>query len=255
MDVSSLGAQIAAARKRGVQTNMAWPDPAPSMAEALAIQRKAFEEFGSASMGWKIGATNVAAQQGFGIDSPFYGPMAKAGLLANGASLEKTPLIGACEPEYAFRLARDYPAKGEDINNDTASSVVECLHIAIEVIGRTIANPDFANGVGVTMDFAGNAAFIAGPQVEDWRSQDLVNTPVESWVDEELVHTGNGQPVMGNPVNSLIWLARRLAEQEMHIKAGEWVSTGTCTPAVPATAGTTYSAKFGDFGEVSVVFV
>lgn len=254
MDVSKMAAELVAARKSGVQTHMAWPDPAPTMADAMSIQSAAFELLGSPSVGWKVGATNKAAQDGFGIDAPFYGPMAELGVMENGQTLAKTPCVGACEPEYAFKMARDFPANGEAITAEAAAAAVDSLHIAIEVIGRCNGNTDYANGLGVSMDFGGNVAFVVGPEVADWQDQDLTHSVVESKVDGTVVQTGNGEPVMGHPVNSLVWIAETLAAQGKQIKAGEWVSTGTCTAAVPAQAGTTYAAQFGDFGEVSVKF-
>ena len=254
MDISKMAAEIVAGRKSGVQTMMAWPDPAPTMDDAMAIQAEAFAQFASPSVGWKVGATNEAAQKGFNIDAPFYGPMAEAGVMATGDDLQKTPCVGACEPEYAFKMARDYPANGEAISAETAASAVDTVHIAIEVIGRTIGNPDYANGLGVAMDFAGNVAFVVGPEVANWKDQDLATTAVHSKVDGEVVASGNGEPVMGDPINSLVWLAETLAANGKQIKAGEWVSTGTCTPAIPAAAGSTYTATFGEFGDVSVNF-
>ncbi|MGI9365489.1 MAG: 2-keto-4-pentenoate hydratase [Rhizobiaceae bacterium] len=254
MDVSKMAAEIVAARKSTVQTQMAWPDPAPTMEDAMAIQTAVFDLQGSPSVGWKVGATNKPAQDAFGIGSPFYGPMAESGVMETGASLAKSAVVGACEPEYAFKMLRNFPENGEEINAANATGAVDCLHIAIEVIGRTIGNPDYGNGIGVTMDFGGNVAFVVGPEVANWTEQDLASAPVESMVDGTVVQTGNGEPVMGDPINSLVWLAKTLAQSGQQIKAGEWVSTGTCTAAVPAQAGTTYSAKFSTFGEVSVIF-
>ncbi len=255
MNKSEMAAKIVAARKSGEQTMMAWPQPAPTRDDAMDIQGEAFAQLGSPSVGWKVGATNAAAQEGFAIDSPFYGPMAQAGVLNSGDDLAKTPCVGAVEPEYAFKMARDFPANGEAITVESAKAAVADVHIAIEVIGRCIGNPDYANGVGVTMDFGGNAAFVIGPQVKDWANQDLANTVVETMLDGEVKQTGNGQPVMGDPVNSVVWLAQQLATKGQCLKAGDWISTGTCTAVVPAEAGKTVSAKFGDFGEVSVNFV
>lgn len=254
MDISKMAAEIVAARKSGVQTMMDWPDPAPNMDDAMAIQAEVFAQFDSPRIGWKVGATNEAAQKGFNIDGPFYGPMVEAIVMTSGDDLKKTPCVGACEPEYAFKMARDYPASGEEINAETAAAAVDTLHIAIEVIGRTIGHPDYANGLGVAMDFGGNVAFVVGPEVANWQDQDLTNSPVHSKVDGEVVSSGNGEPVMGNPINSLVWMAQTLAANGLQFKAGEWVSTGTCTPPAPAAAGTTYTATFGEFGDVSVNF-
>ncbi len=255
MNTSEMAALVVEARRTGTQCTLPLPEPIPNRSDAMDIQAEVFDQFGSPSIGWKVGATTKVAQQGFGIDSPFYGPMAEAGVIENGGTIEKTPCIGACEPEYAFKLARDYPASGEAINAETAAAAVESVHAAIEVIGRCIGNAEYANGVGVTMDFGGNAAFVVGPEVSDWQNQDLTNAVVESKVDGEVVQTGNGEPIMGDPINSLVWMAQTLADAGKQIKAGEWVSTGTCTPAVPAEAGKTYTARFSDFGEVSVKFV
>lgn len=255
MNKSEMAAHIATARKSGEQTLMAWPDPAPTREDAMDIQAEAFAQLNSPSVGWKVGATNEAAQKGFAIDSPFYGPMAEVGVMATGGNLKKTPCVGAVEPEYAFKMAKDFPANCDAINVETATAAVETVHLAIEVIGRCIGNPDYANGVGVTMDFGGNAAFVVGPEVSDWANQDFSNTEVESMVDGVVVQTGNGKPVMGDPINSIVWLAEQLVANGDRIQAGQWVSTGTCTAAVPGEAGKTVSAKFGDFGEVSVNFV
>lgn len=255
MNMTDIAANIVAARRTGNQTHIEWPDPAPTLDDAMDIQRMAFEQFGSPSIGWKVGATNEGAQKNFGLTEPFYGPIAEAGLLQSGDKLEKTSCIGAMEPEYAFKMARDFPGDGEAIDVESASSAVEAVHIAIEVIGRCIASEAYQNGIGVTMDFGGNAAFVLGPRVQNWRDQDLVGTPVTAMVDGEITETGNGEPVLGGPINSLVWLAHRLAAGGMVLKAGDWVSTGTCTPPVPAKTGSALSARFGDFGEVVVHIV
>ncbi len=254
MTKSDIANAIAVARKNSEQVDIPAQEPPLSRADAMDIQAMAFEAFGAASVGWKVGATNAAAQKNFGIDSPFYGPIAESGVVLSGATLVKTPNIGAMEPEYAFKFARDFPAAGETINEETIANAVDSVHIAIEMIGRCIGNADWANGVGVTMDFGGNAAFVVGDAIENWRNQDLISTTVEAMVDNEVLQTGNGEPVMGSPIKSLIWLAQQLVESGQTLKAGDWVSTGTCTPPVSAEAGKTLSAKFGNFGTVSVSF-
>ncbi|MDD9910927.1 MAG: fumarylacetoacetate hydrolase family protein [Ahrensia sp.] len=254
MNKTEIASAIAEARKAGEQVDIVLNDATLSRDDAMEIQGLAFEAFGSPSVGWKVGATNAAAQSNFGIDSPFYGPIAEAGVVKSGASLPKLACIGAMEPEYAFRMKRDFPAAGEEITEESAADAVDAVHVAIEMIGRCIGNSQWANGVGVTMDFGGNAAFVIGDAIKDWRSQDLVNTPVTAMVDGEAVETGNGEPVMGAPIKSLVWLAQQLAERGSMLKAGDWVSTGTCTPPVPAQVGKTLSAKFGALGSVSVSF-
>lgn len=254
MNKQAMADNIIAARRTGKQTIMELPDPAPTMADAMDIQALVFEGFGSPSVGWKVGATNEGAQKAFGINTPFYGPMAESGVRESGGEVANTECVGAVEPEYAFKMARDFPGDGEELNAENAASAIADVHVAIEVIGRCIGSQGYQNGIGVTMDFGGNAAFIIGPRITAWRDKDLVNTKVDVDVDGEHKQSGDGTPIMGDPINSILWLAQKFAEDGRKIKAGEWVSTGTCTPPVPAETGKTTTAKFGDLGTVSVTF-
>ncbi len=251
---AKLGEEIANARKSGNQCHPSLPEAAPDMADAMVVQAEAFAAFGSPSIGWKVGATNDAAQANFGISSPFYGPMAYAGQVEPGATIAKSDTVMAVEPEYAFKMARDYPANGEAISVETLTDAVASCHIAIEVIGRCIGAADFQNGIGLTMDFAGNAAFTAGAEVPNWAEKDLADVPVTGLVDGEEVAKGSGAAVLGSPINSLQWLAEQLAASGKQLKAGDFISTGTCTAPIPAKAGQTVTARFGTFGEVSVSF-
>lgn len=254
MPNQELATAIANARKNGIQTNVEMPDPIPDMAGALEIQEQVVAAFGSASIGWKVGATNEGAQKAFGLDGPFYGPMVEASLVEQGGSVAAKPTVLAVEPEYAFKMNRDYPANGEAINEETAAAAVGACHIALEVIGRCVSSDSFQNGIGLTMDFAGNSSFIVGAEIKDWQNVDLIGTAVYGKSDGETVQEGSGANVMGSPLKSLVWMAKALAEKGESLKAGDWVSTGTCTSPVPAKAGTKVSATFGEFGEVSVNF-
>ncbi|MFD0915746.1 2-keto-4-pentenoate hydratase [Pseudahrensia aquimaris] len=254
MNSSEFATAIAEARRTGVQAHVELPDPKPTMAQALEHQKAVVAAFGSPHIGWKVGATNDGAQKAFGLDGPFYGPMVEASLVEEGGAIAARPTVMAVEPEYAFKMARDYPAAGEAINEETAADAVASCHIALEVIGRCVGSESFQNGIGLTVDFAGNSAFIVGSEIKDWQNADLVSAPVQGMSDGETVQEGSGANVMGAPLTSLVWMAKALADQGSSLKAGEWVSTGTCTAPVPAKAGTTVSASFGDFGTVSVKF-
>jgi 2-oxo-3-hexenedioate decarboxylase len=58
--------------------------------------------------------------------------------------------------------------------------------------------------------------------------------------------TGGGELVLGSPLNALGHLVKLLASLPDHpaIEAGEIVTTGTLTNAMPAVAGETWSTRF-----------
>lgn len=252
MNVEALARTIADARENGVQARPAWPDPAPSIEDAYRVQEAANALYVDASVGWKCGATNEGARKGLGLDESFIGPIPRRDVRGDGASVPFTETIGAVEPEIAFKLARDLPSAASA--DEAAEAVGEC-HIVLEVIGRRVVGSGFDKGLGLVMDFAGNAIFVVGPKVEDWRDRDWRSVAVEGLRDGAVIENGSTANVMGNPLASLAWAAERLARDGKSLKAGEWVSTGTCTPAVRAAKGSTVSARFDGIGEVSVRFV
>lgn len=249
--IEALSRTLAEARERGVQARPAWPDPAPTMSDAYAVQRAANAIYMDARAGWKCGATNEGAQKGLGLDGPFIGPIPKRAVRGDGATVPFTETIGAVEPEIAFLMARDLTG---EVSAEEAVDAVESCHLVLEVIGRRVVGSGFDTGVGLVMDFAGNAVFVVGPAVSDWRARDWTSVPVEGMRDGAAVEQGSTGNVMGSPLVSLAWAAGRLAEDGEALRAGDWVSTGTCTPAIQAAHGVTVSARFGDLGSVGVHF-
>ena len=255
MNVEALARTLADARERGVQARPAWPNPAPSLADAYAVQHAANAIYMDTRAGWKCGATNEGAQKAQGLDGPFIGPMPRRDVRGDGTTVMFTETIGAVEPEIAFRLARDLSG---EVSEEEAADAVDACHLALEVIGRRVVGPGtsggFDKGLGLVMDFAGNAVFVVGPAVADWRGQDWTGVPVEGMRDGAVVERGSTGNVMGNPLASLAWAAKRLAQDGETLRSGDWVSTGTCTAAIQAAHGVAVSARFGDLGEVSVRF-
>ena len=56
---------------------------------------------------------------------------------------------------------------------------------------------------------------------------------------------------MGNPLNAVAWLARKLHEFDDGLKAGETVLSGSFVQMIPFDQGDTITADFGDLGILS----
>ena len=59
---------------------------------------------------------------------------------------------------------------------------------------------------------------------------------------------------MGNPINSLTWLINKLALKGENLPKKYYVSTGTCTKAIPISKGDKIKADFGKLGIVNFIF-
>ena len=248
MDIETLAQTIVRARETGIQARPGGENAITSMADAYAVQERANAIYADEFVGWKCGATNDGARKALGLDDSFIGLVPKRALRGDGATIPFSETIGAIEPEIAFKLAADL---GGGVDAARAKAAVGATHLVIEVIGRRIVGPGYETGIGLTLDFGANAFLVVGPRIEE---TDLANVAVTAKRDGEVVGTGSTANVMGDPYESLAWAANRLAQDGRTLKAGDWVSTGTCTAAVPASKGATIEAEFEGLGSVSVTF-
>jgi 2-keto-4-pentenoate hydratase len=69
-----------------------------------------------------------------------------------------------------------------------------------------------------------------------------------------IVNTGVGAAALGNPANCVAWLANKLIEFGITLKAGEVILSGALSAAVDAEPGDHFSVRFAHIGEVSVRF-
>jgi len=78
---------------------------------------------------------------------------------------------------------------------------------------------------------------------------------VDLWVNESVAvqHTRWGNPA-GDPLRLLAWLANEGAHSLGGLRAGQWVTTGSCTGTVLVAPGTRVVADFPGLGRAELVF-
>ena len=67
-------------------------------------------------------------------------------------------------------------------------------------------------------------------------------------INGKLIDKGNSNNVMGNPINSLTWLINNLALSGKSLPKNSYISTGTCTPAIPIKKGDKIKANISPVG-------
>jgi 2-keto-4-pentenoate hydratase len=223
--------------------------------EGYAIQA-AIERYSTTNLfGWKIAATSEAGQKHINVAGPMAGRILAETVIADGgsASMDGNKMAVA-EPEFAFRMRVDLPARSTPYSVQQVLDAVDTLHPAIEIPDSRFA--DFASA-GEAQLIADNACahlFVLGPATTaDWRAMDLIeHRPVIAMRGENFV--GHGRNVLGDPRVALTWLANELRQLGINLKAGRVVTTGTCHPPLPIRAGDFCAMDFGVLGKVSVGF-
>ena len=83
---------------------------------------------------------------------------------------------------------------------------------------------------------------------------DLSRTTVEVLINGEPVDRADGSAVMGDPANSVAWLANKLAEFGLELEAGMRVMSGSFTKQYAIGQGDHIESRFEPFGTVEAQF-
>ncbi len=249
--------------RRSARAVAAYPDawqPA-DMAEAYRLQIAVAEALGPI-VGWKVSAVTPAQRDALGIDQPIAGALLGPWLRnANGgvASWRVAEfIVPKLECELAFELGSDLPARpGQPYTRDEVRSAVRCLRIGIEIVDSRL--PPATGTLAELADAVNNGAYVAGPAFTDWASLDfarlgIVLTRSHAGVSTQIA-AGSGAAILdGDPFGTVLMLANAPPGGRPGLRAGEIVTTGSCTGAPMLPGPGLYRAEFRGLGSLEVRF-
>ena len=230
-------------------------------ADAYGVQALLEGRDMGALVGWKIAATSLAGQKHIGVDGPLAGRILAGTVIPHGAkcTLAKVHMKFA-EAEFVFRMARDLPPRATPYTHDEVMAAVAALHVGIEIPDSRFTNYTSNGPLQLICDNSCAHAFFLGPAcAARWRDVDLSGQATVGRVlgadgTAKLEWPGSGGNVLGDPRTALIWLANELAAYGVTLRAGQFVTTGTCVPPMPVAPGDTFWADFGELGKASLAF-
>jgi len=215
--------------------------------DAYKIQLKVIElkkQRGEKVIGKKIGLTSKRMQEVLGVYQPDYGHITDRMIIEEDFPIRLSELIQPkIEVEIAFMLKEDL--EGPGVTAADALSATKGVIPAFEVIDSRIKNWK----IKIQDTIADNASIgrvILGSPLKDILGLDLRTVGVVVRKNGEIVQTAAGAAVLGNPANSVAWLANKLSEYGVSLKAGEIILSGSLIAAIDIKEGDTIQAEFGD---------
>lgn len=231
-----------------------------SRAEGYAAQAQLPAVSGRRVAGWKIAATSAAGQAHIRVSGPIAGRILQGQMFEPGATLPAAGnFMRVAEPEIAFTFARDLPPRGRPYEVAEVVDAAGTLHTAIEVPSSRFADFAKAGEAQLLADDACAHHFILGPAVSaGWRSLDLAAHRVRGTVTRpdgsHWTRDGSGAAVLGDPRRALAWLVNELTGLGTTLRAGEFVTTGTCMQPLELQPGDVVDADYGALGRLGMRF-
>jgi 2-keto-4-pentenoate hydratase len=223
-----------------------------SLADAYRVTpmlRAAFEARGEKIIGRKIGFTNREMWKVYGVQAPVWGYVTDHtayDLAHTKVQRVKNFVEPRIEPEIMFGLKA---APLPDMNEAALLDCIEWVSLGYEVVQSiypdwkfTAADTVAANGVHGAL-LVGSRHAIALRKLE-WQQQ-LATFAVELYCNGKLSQRGGGALVLDSPLLALRHLVELLANDTHNppLGAGEIISTGTLTLAMPVKAGESWTTR------------
>ncbi|PFO05084.1 2-keto-4-pentenoate hydratase [Bacillus sp. AFS076308] len=254
--IEKIAAKLLEAEKKRVGINpLTVVDPEITVDVAYNIQleniKKKVAE-GQKIVGKKIGLTSVAVQKMLGVDEPDYGHLLDSMVVENGGTIfYETMLQPKVEGEIAFILKKDL--KGPNVTVLDVLQATDYVVPALEIVDSRIQDwkiklPD------TVADNASSGLFVLGGKPTKIKDINLELMGMVLLQNGEVANTGVGAAALGNPATCVAWLANRLADYDITLKAGEVILSGALSGMVVVNPGDNFTARFAHLGQVSVNF-
>jgi len=246
---------VRAERRREAIGPLTGEAPDLTVEDAYRIQLKVLEvkiQEKRRVVGKKIGLTSAAMQNLLGVFEPDYGHLLTGMEVADGGVIPLDELMQPkVEPEIAFLLKKDLTGPGVSLSD--VLRVTEAVVPALEIVDSRIR--DWRIKIQDTVaDNASSARFVLGGRLTRVGDLDLSLTGLVFKKNGEIMGTAAGAAVAGHPAAAVAWLANKLAEFGIGLKAGEVILSGAFLAAVPPVAGDFFEACFDRLGSAGVRF-
>jgi len=244
-------AAVLAETRRGRRRIAGLPERArpQNVAEAHAIQDAVTALLGAEVAAYKANAPKVDDAESSGLRAPIYA----ADTYASPARfpVADAPQCGI-EGEIAFKFRHDLPPRAQPYAREEVAAAVDAC-AAIEVVSSRFSDPAAVSPNDKLADNISNGGFVYGAIVSDWRALDIAKLKVCLTINgETIVEQVGGHPI-GDPLAVAVALVE-LMRTGTGVKAGQFVTTGSCTGLRYFKAGDVCSVRFDGFGEAELTF-
>jgi 2-keto-4-pentenoate hydratase len=236
------------ARTRGEFFPQAYRDRL-TLDDAYRIQLALIERrlaAGDRHIGWKVGLTAKPIQEQFGFFEPVFGCILET--KPSGHVFGASELIHpGFETELCIRLA--HRVEG-NVSIGQVRDAIDAIHPSFEIIET---RGDLVNQIALALaDNAQQRSVVLGTSVRLAPEMALDKVEARVELNGQEVARGLGSAVLGDPLNSIAWLAGKLGQYGQGLRAGDIIMTGSFVRQFPLSPGDIVVAEFSGIGRVEV---
>lgn len=229
--------------------------PEMTRQRAYAVQRVRLEEHSKTDRhtGWKLGWTRKTGPDD--VLDPIMGHYMSHRVYEEGDPVSTqyfTDGAASAEPEIVFYLKKDLP--GPVVTREQVVDAIDNVGIAMEFVNWRVTEPRTREHAIADNGIA--AGVVLGENKFALDELDFTAIYGDVTVNGKESSSGSTTSIMGeDPLAGLIWAANELPKWGMHLKAGQFIVSGTVCVPLEVRAGDSAEVGFTGMGSIMATFV
>ena len=201
-------------------------------------------------IGFKAGGTGIPVIKKLKEKEPFYASVYKHNVLKNNKSVKINKYTLGIELEVCYHLKKNFFNFKKRISKNKIKKFINYIAPCIEVVGYRQKKKGIKSFGDLCSDFGANIKFIIGPK-KKYKNNNVKNlkTNISNSKIRQSVN-GNTNTVYINPMNSLLFVLKKLQKDRVKHDNDFYVFTGSSVGVVPILSKGIYKGKIEKLGSV-----
>tara|TARA_B100000963_G_C22609611_1_gene664241 strand:- start:173 stop:949 length:777 start_codon:yes stop_codon:yes gene_type:complete len=202
-------------------------------------------------IGFKAAGTGIPVLKKLKEKEPFYATVYEHNVLKNNQTVKINKFTLGIELEVCYLLKKNFFKFTKKISQRNIKKFITHIAPCIEVVGYRQKKKGISSLGDLCSDFGANIKFIVGP-LKKYKNNNVKNlkTNLSNAKIKQSVN-GNTNTVYINPMNSLLFVLKKLQKDKIKHDKDFYVFTGSTVGVVPILNNGVYKGVINKLGKVS----
>ena len=221
------------------------------ISEAQKLRRLCESKIKKPISGYKAAGTGIPVLKKLKEKEPFYATVYKHNVLKNKKTVKINKFTMGIELEVCYLIKKNFFDLKQKATKKNINKFITHIAPCIEVVGYRQKKKGIKSLGDLCSDFGANVKFVIGPK-KKFKNQNVKNLKTQIF-NKKINHSvnGNTNTVYINPMNSLLFVLKKLQNDKIKHKNNFHVFTGSCVGVVPILGKGVYKGIIDKLGSVS----
>ena len=200
--------------------------------------------------GFKAAGTGIPMLKKLKEKEPFYATVYKHNVLKSGNNVRINKYTLGIELEVCYLVKKEFFSFEKDITKKNIKKFILYLAPCIEIVGYRQKKKGINSLGDLCSDFGANVKFIVGKKKinKHVKIKNLKTNLSNTKINQSVI--GNTNTVYINPLNSLIFVLKKIKKDKINLNKNFYVFTGSTVGVVPILGKGVYRGKIETLGNV-----